>query len=102
MIASSCRGAGTSCRSRMADLRAGTLLTGCVSWLQWCPSATRGPVLPHPGYGFFFAHSCHVGFAEAHLRQEQVDEIGRGASGGGSGAPRSGFLPSWTHVQNVT
>jgi hypothetical protein len=102
MIASSCRGAGTSCRSRMADLRAGTLLTGCVSWLQWCPSATRGPVLPHPGYGFFFAHSRHVGFAEAHLRQEQVDEIGRERLRGWLGRAAVSFLPSWTHVQNVT
>jgi hypothetical protein len=41
------------------------------------PSASLRPVALHSGDGFFFAHSCHFGFAEADSREEQMDEVGR-------------------------
>jgi hypothetical protein len=40
-------------------------------------SAARSPVALHSGDSFFFAHSCHLSFAKADSREEQVDEIGR-------------------------
>jgi hypothetical protein len=46
----------------------GHLVRGSAAVLCGGPSGARGPVLLHSGYGFFFAHCCHVGFAEANLR----------------------------------
>ena len=74
---------------------------GQVSGSAMVVSAAGGPISLHSGDGFFFAHNCHFGFAKADSRKKQVDEISRKRLRGGSGAPRSGFFPSWTHAQNV-
>jgi len=56
-------------------------------------SAAGSPVLLHSGDGFLFAHCCDLAFAEADLREEQVDEICRQRLGRRGGLAAVRFRP---------